>query len=151
MGRRQMYESNYNWGYLRNMLEWGITTYGENSMADTFLSDTLVHRWQNNFVPYVNSVTGGRGGAWQEGSNYGPAMPGYLTVPFMSATLLGRDIFKETNFIRENVFYLIYSTTPDRTFHKPSGGMFYEIFRSRTTNGSARAASCRRPMVMGTS
>ena len=127
-GGAQMYESNYNWGYLRNMLEWGITTYGENPMADTFLSDALVHRWQNNFVPYVNSVTGGRGGAWQEGSNYGPAMPGYQTVPFMSATLLGRDIFNETNFIRENVFYLIYSTTPDRTFHKPSGDMYYEMF-----------------------
>ncbi len=127
-GNAQMYESNYNWGYLRNMLEWGITTYGDSSMADTFLSDALVNRWKNNFVPYVDSATGGRGGAWQEGSNYGPAMPGYTAVPFMSATLLGRDIFNESNFHRENIFYLIYSSTPAPTYHKGSGESLYEMF-----------------------
>ena len=39
-GGAKMYESNYMWG-LRNMLEWGITLYGDSSMADTFLSDAL--------------------------------------------------------------------------------------------------------------
>jgi hypothetical protein len=55
-------------------------------------------------------------------------MPGYTTVPFLSATLLGRDILNETNYHRENIFYLIYATTPDRTFHKGSGASYYEIF-----------------------
>jgi hypothetical protein len=125
-GNAQMYESNYNWGYMRNMIEWGITTYGENSMADTFLADGLTNRWQNNFIPYAN--TGGKGGVWQEGSNYGPAIAEYTVIPFMSAALLGRNIFNETNYHKENIYYLIHATTPARTFHKASGGNFYELF-----------------------
>jgi hypothetical protein len=125
-GNAQMYESNYNWGYMRNMIEWGITTSGENSMADLFLSDGLLNRWQNNFVPYAN--TSGKGGVWQEGSNYGPAVAEYTVVPFMSAALNGRSIFTETNYHHENIYYLIYATTPAPTFHRTSGGSFYELF-----------------------
>jgi hypothetical protein len=125
-GNAQMYESNYNWGYMRNMIEWGITTYGENSMAETFLSDGLLNRWQNNFVPYAN--TSGKGGVWQEGSNYGPAIAEYTVVPFMSAALNGRNIFNETNYHRENIYYLLHATTPAPTFHRGSGQSFYELF-----------------------
>lgn len=125
-GNAQMYESNYNWGYMRNMIEWGITTHGENSMAETFLSDGLLNRWQNNFVPYAN--TSGRGGVWQEGSNYGPAIAEYTVIPFMTAALNGRNIFNETNYHRENIYYLLHATTPAPTFHRASGGSFYELF-----------------------
>jgi hypothetical protein len=126
-GNALMYESNFNWGYMRNMIEWGIATYGENPMADTLLADGLINRWQNNFAPYARTG-GGRGGVWQEGSNYGGAIGDYATIPFVTAMLLGRNILAETNHQKENIYYVIYATTPDRTFHLPSGKSFYEIF-----------------------
>ena len=125
-GSPQMVESNYNWGYMRNMIEWGITTWGENSMADLFLSDSLVTRWQNNFVPYA--AVGGRGGVWQEGSNYGVSIPDNTVVPFTSAALLGRPMLNETDYQKEGVYYLIHATTPAKTYHRRTGNSYYEVF-----------------------
>jgi hypothetical protein len=126
-GGPPMVQSNYNWGYMRNEIEWGIATWGENPEADANLRHGLVDRWQDNIVPYWKTA-GGRGGVFQEGSAYGSAIGEYSNVPFGSATLLGRDLYRETNFFREAVMYVIYATLPAPTFNVWNGMFFPEVF-----------------------
>ena len=64
-----MFQSNYNWGYMRNEIDWGIATWGENPQADANLRHGLITRWQNNIAPHF--LAAGRGGVFQEGSAYG--------------------------------------------------------------------------------
>ena len=125
-GGPTQHQSNYNWGYMRNEIEWGIATWGENAQADVNLQHGLVTRWQSNAVPHFQSE--GRGGVMQEGSAYGSAIGQYSVVPFTSAALLGRDVTRETNFFREAVMYMVYSTLPAPTYNKNNGGSFYEMF-----------------------
>lgn len=120
------FQSNYNWGYLRNEIEWGIATWGENPQADANLQYGLQTRWQANSVPHF--LGAGRGGVMQEGSAYGSAIGQYAAVPFGSAALLGRDVYRETNFFREAIFYLIYATLPAPTYNVNNGGSFAEMF-----------------------
>lgn len=125
-GGPTQYQSNYNWGYMRNEIEWGIATWGENAQADVNLQHGLQTRWQQNAIGHF--LGGGRGGVMQEGSAYGSALGEYSVVPFGSAALLGRDVYRETNFFREAVLYLVYALLPDRTYNTNDGGLYPEIF-----------------------
>jgi len=125
-GGPTQHQSNYNWGYMRNEIEWGIATWGENPQADANLQYGLVTRWQNNAIPHFQGA--GRGGVFQEGSAYGTALGSYANVPFGSAALLGRDVYRESNFYREAVMYVVYTTLPAPTYNKNNGGMFAEVF-----------------------
>jgi hypothetical protein len=125
-GGPAQHQSNYNWGYMRNEIEWGIATWGENPQADVNLQHGLMTRWQANLLPHF--LGAGRGGVMQEGSAYGSALGQYAAVPFGSAALLGRDVYRETNFFREAVFYLVYATLPAPTFNVNNGGSFPEMF-----------------------
>ena len=111
--------SNYYWGYLRNELNWAIATYHDNDMAPAFLDHALVARWGGSFQPWAAS--GGRGGIPNEGSQYGRYMLSYPVVPFVSAGLLGRELFSEGMFHKEAVMYMIYTTSP-------AGSSKYDIF-----------------------
>jgi len=113
-----MLESNYNWGYLRNEMEWGIASYYENvGNATTYLNDVLVTRWQNNFLPFSMKAgpDGGEGGVAQEGSEYGLAIASYHSIPFYSAGLMGRNIYEESDYFEAFAYWLIYATTPQQT------------------------------------
>jgi Heparinase II/III-like protein len=101
--------NNYYWGILRNELNWGIATYYENPMAQTFLNDALVTRWQNGVLPYFAGPD--KGGVTPEGAAYGPVMFSYPVVPFTTAGLMGRDLLSETNWYKEALFDTIYSTS----------------------------------------
>jgi PKD repeat protein len=123
-------QNNYFWGYLRNALEWGIASYGENTAmsaltgmswcngktaTECYIADAIDQRWTNYFTP--SAATGGIsvGGIAEEGSQYGPYLPNYAVVPFDTSALLGRNIFDSTNYFKENVFAIIYGTTPGPT------------------------------------
>src|SRR5262249_46346683 len=110
-GGPTMPSSNYFWGYWRNEFNWAVATYYENTaMAQTFLDDALVTRWQDAFLPWANGA--GSGGVPQEGTQYGRYMLNYPIVPFVTASNLGRNLLSETNFYKEAAYYLIYSTSP---------------------------------------
>lgn len=106
-------ENNYFWGCLRNSLEWGIASWGENPNAQGFLDEALNRRWRDSFVPFAASR--GLGGVAEEGSHYGAYENGYGVVPFVTAKSLGRDVFSESNYFKEAVFFMIYATTPGLT------------------------------------
>lgn len=125
-GGPTMYHSNYNWGYMRNEILWGIATWGENSAAAANLEYGLQTRWTNSLVPYFTGP--GRGGVFQEGSAYGSAIGEYSTVPFGTASLLGRDLYRETNLFREAVIYMAHATLPAPTYNKNNGGSHWELF-----------------------
>src|SRR5262249_40612360 len=125
-GDGRMPANNYYWGYLRNELNWAIATYHENPMARTFLEHALVTRWQNSFLPFAAAEA--RGGVPAEGTQYGRYMLHYPVVPFTTMRLLGRDLFRETDFYKEAVFYMIYGTTPAPTACKGSGKLYYQVF-----------------------
>lgn len=125
-GGPRMPQSNYFWGYFRNQIEWAIATWNENPMAPTLLQDALVTRWQNSFLPHASQA--GLGGVLNEGSQYGRALVEYATVPLATAALLGRNMFEETNFFREAVYYLIYATLPGRTTLRSDGRQYWEMF-----------------------
>src|SRR5262249_26157900 len=111
-------------GYLRNELEFGIATYGENSQASTFIQDALVTRWQTDFIPHANA--GYKGGVSLEGDQYGAYNYAYGMIPFFTANLLGRNIYNETDFFKGSIFVVIYSTTLTPTTR--AGRTGYEFF-----------------------
>jgi hypothetical protein len=106
-------ENNYFWGCLRNSLEWGIASWGENPSAQSFLDEALNRRWRDAFVPFA--AARGLGGVAEEGSHYGAYENGYGVVPFVTAKSLGRDVLGESNYFKEAVFFMIYATTPAMT------------------------------------
>jgi len=106
-------ENNYFWGCLRNSLEWGIASFGDSPNAQSFLDEALNRRWRDSFVPFAASR--GLGGVAEEGSHYGAYENGYGVVPFVTAKSLGRDVFAETNYFKEAVFFMIYATSPGLT------------------------------------
>jgi Heparinase II/III-like protein len=126
-GGPTMPTNNYYWGYFRNELNWAIATYYESPMARSFLEHALTTRWQKSFTPFAASQA--RGGVPSEGTQYGRYMLQYPVVPFTTMRLLGRDLFRETDFYRDAIFYMIYGTTPAPTFRK--GGQekpYYQLF-----------------------
>ena len=106
-------ENNYFWGCLRNSLEWGIASWGDNQNAQSFLDEALNRRWRDAFLPFAASR--GLGGVAEEGSHYGAYENGYGVVPLVTAKSLGRDLLDETNYFKEAVFSMIYATTPGMT------------------------------------
>ena len=125
-GGPTQHQSNYNWGYMRNEILWGVATWGENPQADANLQYGLVTRWEQNSLGHF--LGSGRGGVMQEGSAYGSALGYYSVVPFGAAGQLGRDVYRETNFFREAVFALVYATLPAPTYNRGNGGTFSEMF-----------------------
>lgn len=102
--------NNYYLGNVRNTLEWAVATHGESDQAAAFLAYALDERWKDSFLPYAGEF--GKGGVMHEGSAYGRRVLDYWTVPLATAELLGRNMWDETPFFRESLYWLIYSTTP---------------------------------------
>jgi hypothetical protein len=122
-----MEANNYYWGYLRNEFNWGVATYYENTAeAQKFLDDALKTRWQNDFLPWTNS--GGAGGIPQEGTQYGRYMLSYPVSILVSAKLMGRDLFQETNFYQGAADYLFYSTSTGPVANKDGSSSYAQLF-----------------------
>jgi hypothetical protein len=120
------YDNNYNWGYMRNELEWCIASYGENSSAAGFCDDAITTRW-GDFT--VSAASGNdQGGVFGEGSEYGHYQMWYSIVPFVTANLEGRDVYNESQYFKQGVFYNIYATTPAPTLFRGSSNFYYAIF-----------------------
>jgi hypothetical protein len=135
-GGPSMYGNNYYWGYLRNELEWAITSYGENTATapgttqtypEWFLDHVLQARLAANFNP--STLVGGdsRGGVPHEQFGYGATTGSYALVPFTSVGIHGRDLFAETDVWRELVYAYLYATTPARSV-VPGAGTGYTLF-----------------------
>lgn len=126
-GGPAMTDSNYNWGNLRNDIEYGIATYTENTtFAETVLDDGIDTRWTQYFVPaaLLPKLVGGVPG---EGDAYGTSIMSSAMVPFLSMGLLGRDIFSESGFFKQFIYYEIYATTPAPTHPVNSGNSWYYV------------------------
>ena len=108
-----MHQNNYYWGYLRNELEWALTSYWDNTTeANKLLDDVITRRLADDFNNAPDSV----GGVGQEGSEYGPYLGYYAVVPFETADMLGLDLYAESNFWIEAVYADIYNTLPAATY-----------------------------------
>jgi hypothetical protein len=120
-----MHQNNYYWGFLRNEIMWGIVSYEDSppypgdargrTYAQVFLDDAIERRYVNDFIPASQSIADSLGGVGQEGSEYGPYMINYPTMPFATAAMMGRDLYSATNFWKEAVYPLIYQMTPAPT------------------------------------
>jgi hypothetical protein len=122
-------QNNYFLGTLRNDIEWGIVSYGDNgsgagSIADNFLQSGLgavgevgsATRW----TAFKTAAAGFGGGVPAEGTEYGSAF-GYPMVPFQSAQLMGRDVFNENDYFKQLMLWLVYGTTPAPTLNIGGG------------------------------
>ncbi|MBL9015794.1 MAG: heparinase II/III family protein [Myxococcales bacterium] len=128
-GGPSMYQSNYYWGYLRNELEWAITSYEDNmAWAEAMLDRVFDDRLAGGFNPSTQPAGNSRGGIAYEGSEYGPVVATYPLIPFTTAGLLGRDIYTETDYWREAVYAIIYSSTPAPTTIPDGTGTGYTVF-----------------------
>lgn len=121
-----MESNNYYWGYFRNGVEWGIASAYENPKAEERLTFALETRFARSFAPYA--ARAGRGGVLTEGAQYGPYIPAYAAVPFVSAADAGIDLWDATSFFREMIFYLIYATTPAPTASVYRPERLFELF-----------------------
>jgi hypothetical protein len=110
--------SNYNWGYIRNDVTWGIAIYDQDPVdGKAWLDDGLTLRWTNWFVPASSQAgpTGGLGGIPQEGSQYGPYLLWYSILPFVTANQMGRNIYSENTFFPDAAYWMIYQTPMAQT------------------------------------
>jgi hypothetical protein len=119
---------NYYWGYLVNEFNWGVATYGENTpgLAESFIDDALITRWQNSFLPWATGD--GAGGVPQEGTQYGRYMLEYPVSMFVTAKLMGRDLLKETDWFKGAADYLLYSTSPGPVANVDNSASFAQLF-----------------------
>jgi hypothetical protein len=131
-GDPPMHQNNFYWGRVRNELLWAIASWGENTAPcgaktcpEAFLDDVLERRLAADFHPAT--LGDSKGGFAVEGTEYGPYLHWYSVTPFVSAGLLGRDLYGETNFWKESVYAYIYSTTPAPTA-QAAGGSGYTFF-----------------------
>jgi len=119
-GGPAMVQNNYNIGNMRNDIESGIGTYWENTSSATgFLNDGIVTRWTKYFVPSVSSTAAG--GVGQEGNGYATELVMDPIIPFVTMSLEGRDIFNETEYFKEQAYWIIYGTTPAPTPNAVAG------------------------------
>ncbi len=132
-----MSQNNYFWGNLRNELEWGIVSYGDNgsgsgSTADGFIDYALNTRWAVGFVPTTQAGGIAAGGVPLEGESYGSAVGAYMLVPTASLANMGRDLWSETPFFKSEMYWMLYWTTPSSTYDKDGGGI--STFHVATVN-----------------
>lgn len=123
-GGPAMTQSNYDWGNLRNDIEFGIATNTENvPAAQGFLADGVTTRW-GAFA----ATTGGEsaGGVPEEGIAYGSSMVPPV-IPFVTIGDGGRDILNETDWYKSLIYWVIYATTPAATFSPSSGATAYQM------------------------
>jgi hypothetical protein len=121
-----MEANNYYWGYLRNAFEWAVASYQENPEAPAILKHALETRWRDSFLPFAAAA--GKGGVPQEGSQYGRYILQYPVIPMTTAALLGNDMWNQTAFYKEALFYLIYSSTPAPTATRGMAQSKFEMF-----------------------
>jgi hypothetical protein len=112
-GGPTMPQSNYFWGYTRNELEWGITSYNDqNSTAKGFLDDALTTRGTNAFQPTTIAGGNGAGGLPQEGDEYGRYEVWYPVIPFVTTNFDGRDVYGEYDrYFKTTVCMYAYATS----------------------------------------
>jgi hypothetical protein len=114
-GGPAMPENNYFWGYLRNQLEWAITSYEDNTgPAEAFLDDVFTTRLAGGFNPAAASGAM-QGGIGREGTQYGVYINSYIVVPWTTSSLMGRDLFTESKYWLETAYHLVYSMSPGPT------------------------------------
>jgi hypothetical protein len=126
-GGPSMPDSNYFWGNLRNDIDFGIALYTDDqTFAETLLDDGLDTRYTDSFLPaaLIPKLIGGVPG---EGNAYGTSLPSYPIVPFQTMSQNGRDIFNETDFFKQFVYYVIYATTPAVTYHPNQTASYFTI------------------------
>lgn len=129
-----MTQDNYFWGYSRNELEWGITSFNDQTTtAKGLMDDVLTTRGTaaNGFIP--TATTSAAGAVSKEGSGYGHYEPYYTLIPWVSSNLLGRDLYgAATTYWKMMVMQVIYSTSQEQV-EKIIGGRdtatkYWEIF-----------------------
>ena len=108
---------NYYHGMLRDDLEWGIASYGDNgtgsgSAADNDISAGIT-RWADLKADFSSAEAGGYG---FEGTEYGRSYA-YFMIPFETIGLGGRDIIDEIPWMRDYSVSQIYDTTPTTTLN----------------------------------
>src|SRR5579863_3005268 len=138
--------SNYNWGFFRNEVLWGVTLAGDSTYSTPFLDASLGtqpnSRW-NVFLSYANGTasyayptTNASGGILTEGSQYGQYSWGYQAAPNVTSGLLGRDLFNESNWFIDAVYYIIYSTTVGPTLNNATSS-YFQFFTMSDTDVNA--------------
>jgi len=156
-GGLSMPQNNYFAGNLRNDIEWGIASYGDNgvgtgSIADNFLQAGLgqvgesgsATRWTDFKTSALGSggSAGFGGGVPSEGTEYGTAFE-YSMIPFQSTQLMGRDVFNESDYYKQLMIWLVYGTTPAPTFNIGADITAYQMFTwgddERTADGGILA------------
>ncbi|HRK01073.1 MAG TPA: right-handed parallel beta-helix repeat-containing protein, partial [Oligoflexia bacterium] len=128
-GGPNMYQNNYYWGYLRNEMEWAITSYHENiTWASNALNFVFTNRLHNAFNPSTLEGGSSRGGLAYEGSEYGPVVGVYPLIPFVTSMIHGRNLWNETDYWKEFVYGVIHQTTPGLTSVPGVTGTGYTVF-----------------------
>ena len=122
--------NNYYWGFLRNTLDFAITTFGENDHAQALLDNALVSRWQGSSIPWGQGATQpllGLGGVAPEGSQYGRYLLAYGVVPLVTTSLYGREVYDESRFFQSAVYATVYMT-PMAQSARADGSPYWDMF-----------------------
>ena len=115
--------------YLRDDLEWGIVSYGDNGTGPSSNADNAIdwgmRRWSHMVTDFEAL---GNSGIPMQGTEYGRSLCNYLLIPFETIALGGRDMVNELPFMQAVNFYAIYSTPPIPTLDSDSGRTEFQQF-----------------------
>lgn len=117
--------SNFNHGYARQNIEWGLMIYHENpTLAQDLLDNGINQRW-NNFVNYTN--TDGVSGVPSEGTSYAYTILTYHLYSGISLANAGYDYFNETDYFKKAIAHTIYNTTPNPSYLGPNASSTFVL------------------------
>ena len=120
---------NYYFGHLRDDLEWGIVSYGDNGTGPGSNADNAIDwgrtRWQHMVTDFAAL---GNSGIPMQGDEYGSYIPAYVLVPFETIDLGGLDLMSQLGFMQGMNFYSIYATLPVPTLDSDVGNTEFQMF-----------------------
>jgi hypothetical protein len=100
-------------------------TFALTHAANVTVKSTNYCRWYCHMKPWadgsptyipISANTNGLGGFLEEGMEYGSSLEA-LSMPFISANNMGRNILNESQYFKSLAYYVMYETTPAKTFN----------------------------------
>ncbi|MEO9967817.1 MAG: hypothetical protein ABJF11_18640 [Reichenbachiella sp.] len=118
-GNPESPRSNFNHGYWRQSVTYGLLIYNENKSLAVELLENGINQRFKNFKEYAS--TGGISGIPSEGASYNYAMLSYqILVAGISMANAGYDYVRDTKFYERAYMHTIYNITPDKTYIGPN-------------------------------
>lgn len=111
--------NNYHYSFLQATMLLGLATYGENDMADDWLTQFRITKIENRLIPTFNADL--TGGGSREGTGYGIAMKNLWELYDWWERSTGETLANRTPHTLASMAWMVHSITPTLDRVAPTG------------------------------